>query len=36
VPQVRGGEGRFLTPLVAGGLLAGLVVMYATGLLVSV
>jgi ZIP family zinc transporter len=36
VPQIRGGDGRLLNPLAAGGLLSGLVVMYATGLLVSV
>ena len=35
-PQVRDGAGRLLHPLAVGGLLAGLVVMYATGLLVSV
>ena len=35
-PQLRDREGRFMTPLVAGGLLAGLAVMYLTGLLVSV
>jgi len=35
-PQIRGGDGRLLNPLAAGGLLSGLVVMYATGLLVSV
>jgi zinc transporter, ZIP family len=35
-PQVRDRDGRFMTPLVAGGLLAGLAVMYLTGLLVSV
>jgi ZIP family zinc transporter len=35
-PQIRGGDGRLLSPLAAGGLLSGLVVMYATGLLVSV
>jgi len=36
VPQVRGRDGQVLSPLVAAGLLAGLVVMYATGLLISV
>jgi zinc transporter, ZIP family len=36
LPQVRGGEGRLLSPVVTAGLLSGLVVMYATGLLVSV
>jgi zinc transporter ZupT len=35
-PQIRDGSGRFLHPLAVGGLLAGLAVMYATGLLVSV
>ena len=34
--QMRGAEGRGLTPGVAGGLLLGLTVMYVTGLLVSV
>jgi zinc transporter, ZIP family len=37
VPTVRDREGGpFLSPLVAGGLLSGLLVMYATGLMVSV
>jgi zinc transporter ZupT len=37
VPAIRGTDkGPLLTPLVAGGLLSGLVVMYATGLLISV
>ncbi|HEV3377887.1 MAG TPA: hypothetical protein VG126_11480 [Thermoleophilaceae bacterium] len=36
LPQVRGRDGRLLSPLVSAGLLTGLVVMYATGLLVSV
>jgi ZIP family zinc transporter len=36
LPQVRGGDGRLLSPLVSAGLLTGLLVMYATGLLVSV
>jgi zinc transporter ZupT len=35
-PQVRGRDGALLSPLVVAGLLTGLVVMYATGLLVSV
>ena len=35
-PQVRDGAGRLLHPLAVGGLLAGLAVMYTTGLLVSV
>jgi len=35
-PAVRDEAGRVLHPLAAGGLLAGIVVMYATGLLVSV
>jgi zinc transporter, ZIP family len=35
-PAVKDEAGRLLHPLAAGGLLAGLVVMYATGLLVSV
>jgi zinc transporter ZupT len=34
-PQVRDGAGRLLHPLAVGGLLTGLAVMYATGLLVS-
>jgi zinc transporter ZupT len=34
-PQVRDRAGRLLHPLAVGGLLTGLVVMYATGLLVS-
>jgi zinc transporter, ZIP family len=36
LPQVRGHDGRLLSPLVSAGLLTGLLVMYATGLLVSV
>jgi ZIP family zinc transporter len=36
LPQVRENDGRLLSPLVSAGLLAGLLVMYATGLLVSV
>ena len=35
-PQVRDESGRFLHPLAPRGLLAGLLVMYVTGLLVSV
>jgi ZIP family zinc transporter len=35
-PAVKDEAGRLLHPLAAGGLLTGLVVMYATGLLVSV
>ena len=35
-PQVRDESGRFLHPLASVGLLAGLLVMYLTGLLVSV
>jgi zinc transporter ZupT len=35
-PGVRDDDGRLLHPLAVAGLLAGLVVMYATGLLVSV
>jgi zinc transporter, ZIP family len=35
-PQVRDSTGRLLHPLAAGGLAAGLVVMYVTGLLISV
>jgi zinc transporter ZupT len=35
-PAVRDGAGRLLHPLAVGGLLAGLAVMYVTGLLVSV
>jgi zinc transporter, ZIP family len=34
-PQIRDGAGRLLHPLAVGGLLAGLFVMYATGLLIS-
>jgi hypothetical protein len=33
---VRDGAGRLLHPLAVGGLLSGLLVMYVTGLLVSV
>jgi ZIP family zinc transporter len=36
LPQVRERDGRLLTPLVSGGLMTGLLVMYGTGLLVSV
>ena len=35
-PQVRDGSGRLLHPLAAGGLIAGLALMYVTGLLISV
>ncbi len=35
-PQVRDSTGRLLHPLAAGGLAAGLLVMYATSLLISV
>jgi zinc transporter, ZIP family len=35
-PQVRDGAGRLLHPLAAGGLAAGLVLMYVTSLLISV
>jgi hypothetical protein len=35
-PQVRDDSGRFLHPLASTGLLAGLMVMYLTGLLISV
>jgi ZIP family zinc transporter len=35
-PAVKDEAGRLLHPLAAGGVLAGLVVMYATGLLISV
>ena len=35
-PGIRASDGRLLNPLTTGGLLTGLVVMYATGLLVSV
>jgi ZIP family zinc transporter len=35
-PQVRDAAGRLLHPLAVGGLLTGLLVMYATGLLVSI
>jgi ZIP family zinc transporter len=34
-PQIRDGAGKLLHPLAVGGLLTGLAVMYATGLLVS-
>ncbi len=34
-PTVRDDDGRLLNPLTAGGVMAGLVLMYATGLLVS-
>jgi ZIP family zinc transporter len=36
VPAVRDPAGRLLDPLTVGGLVAGLMLMYATGLLVSV
>ena len=36
VEGIRGSDGRLLNPLTTGGLLTGLLVMYATGLLVSV
>jgi zinc transporter, ZIP family len=36
LPQVRESDGRLLSPLVSAGLLTGMLVMYATGLLVSV
>jgi zinc transporter ZupT len=35
-PSVRDDQGRLLHPLAAGGLLAGLALMYVTGLLISV
>ena len=35
-PQVRDGSGRLLHPLAAAGLIAGLMLMYVTGLLISV
>ena len=35
-PQIRDGAGRLLHPLAVAGLLTGLAVMYATGLLVSI
>jgi zinc transporter, ZIP family len=35
-PSIRADDGRLLNPVAASGLLVGLVVMYATGLLVSV
>jgi zinc transporter, ZIP family len=35
-PSLRDGEGRTLHPVAVGGLLAGMAVMFATGLLVSV
>jgi zinc transporter, ZIP family len=35
-PGIRAADGRLLNPLTTGGLLTGLLVMYATGLLVSV
>jgi zinc transporter, ZIP family len=34
-PQIRDGAGRLLHPLAVGGVLTGLAVMYATGLMVS-
>jgi zinc transporter, ZIP family len=34
-PSIRDRDGRLLAPLTAGGLLAGLALMYATGLLIS-
>ena len=34
-PSVRDGDGRLLHPVAVGGLLSGLLVMYATGLLIS-
>jgi hypothetical protein len=34
-PQVRDDSGRLLNPIGVAGLLAGLLVMYLTGLLVS-
>ena len=34
--RVRDESGRFLHPLAVGGIVAGLIVMYATGLLVSI
>jgi ZIP family zinc transporter len=36
LPQVRERDGRLLSPLVSAGLLTGVLIMYATGLLVSV
>jgi ZIP family zinc transporter len=35
-PSIRAREGGLLNPLAVGGLLCGLLVMYATGLLISV
>jgi ZIP family zinc transporter len=35
-PSIRGRDGNLLSPLAAGGLVCGMLVMYATGLLVSV
>ena len=35
-PQIRDGGGRLLHPLAAGGLIAGLALMYVTGFLISV
>jgi zinc transporter, ZIP family len=35
-PAIRERDGRLLSPLVAAGLLTGLLVMYVTGLMVSV
>jgi hypothetical protein len=35
-PSIRDEAGRLLHPLATGGMVAGLAVMYATGLLVSV
>jgi len=36
VPAIRDGDGRALYPASAGGVLAGVAVLYVTGLLVSV
>jgi len=35
-PQMRDGSGRLLNPTAVGGMLCGIAVLYATGLLVSV
>jgi hypothetical protein len=35
-PSIRDGDGRTLHPVAVGGLLAGIFVMYLTGLLISV
>ncbi len=36
LPAIRDSEGRALNPLSVAGIIAGVVVMYATGLLISI